>query len=548
MISVSLLDRMNASRPIIASLFLAALLSALLTLAGCVAPNETPTAAADLLPGSADVITGVATVEEIEINLLESFPVQVQVLVRGVLPDSCTTIGETNIERTDNTFHVTVTTVRPAVAECEDVELAFEQTIALDAKGLPAGTYDVDVNSLKSSFELSVDNAALPEPSTPAPTADQEDATSEPQPEISGAASAARNVMAKTLKVKAEDIEIVSEEQVDWPDACLGLAKPEESCLQQITPGYKVTLRHENTTHVYRTDESGEVVREESVETVEPTTPTETESPATEKTCTDRIAFVRDITVPDGTKAPPNKEFTKTWRLRNAGTCTWDTSYDVVFVEGDQMGGPDETPLLIEVPPGKTLDVSVRLTSPSKKGTYKGFWGIRNGQGEVFGLGKQGKNPFWLQIRVTKNAPAAKKPTGGSISGFTWHDLCASDSTGDARCVSSAGGAVANGVYDEGEPRIGGLEVKLGKGTCPATGLAAVIADAQGNYSFEKLATGVYCVSIDAESDYNKHILLPGAWTYPPGSNGQSTVKVVAGQTSQAISDVNFGWDYEFAP
>jgi hypothetical protein len=546
MFSNSLLGRIIASKTTATFLLSVVTLIALLTLAGCATPNETPTAAANAL-GDTDNITGVATVEEVEVNLLESFPVQVQVLVRGDLPDSCTTVGEANIERTDNTFHVTVTTVRPAVAECEDVELSFEQTISLDAEGLPAGKYDIDVNGMESSFELSVDNAALPEPSTPVPAADQEASASETQQEISGAAIAARDVTAKTLGVKAEDVEIVSEEQVDWPDACLGLAKPEESCLQRITPGYKVTLRHENTTYVYRTDEGGEVLRVETVETKEATTPSETESSTTEKPCTDRIAFVRDITVKDGTKAPPNKEFTKTWRLRNAGTCTWDTTYDVVFVGGDQMGGPDETPLLIEVPPGKNLDVSVRLTSPSKKGTYKGLWGIRDGAGEVFGMGKQAKQPFWLQIRVTKNAPKASASTGntGSISGFTWHDLCDSGNAGDARCVKAADGVIANGVYDESEPRIGGMEVTLGKGTCPATGFASVIADAQGQYSFQKLETGVYCVSINAESEYNKPILIPGAWTYPPGTNGERTVKVVAGQE---ISDVNFGWDYEFAP
>ena len=544
MFSNSFLGRITPSKSIATSLLLVVILSALLALAGCATPNETPTAAANA-SGSTDNITGLATVEEVEVILLESFPVQVQVIVSGVLPDSCTTIGETNIERTDNTFNVTVTTVRPAVAECEDVELTFEQTIPLDAEGLPAGKYDVDVNGVESSFELSVDNAALPEPATPAPDADS---ASETQQEVSGAAEATRGVVAKTLGVKTEDIEIVSEEQVDWPDACLGLAKPEESCLQQITPGYKVTLRHENTTYVYRTDEGGEVLRVETVETEEAATPSETEPTATEKSCTDRIAFVRDITVRDGTKAPPNKEFTKTWRLRNVGTCTWDTDYDVVFVEGEQMGGPDETPLLIEVPPGKNMDVSIQLTSPSKKGTYKGFWGIRNGEGEVFGIGKLGKQPFWLQIRVIRNAPEATETPGGSgsISGFTWHDLCASDGAGGAGCVTAAdGGTVANGAYDEGEPRIGGMEVTLGKGTCPAIGFASVIADALGQYSFEKLETGVYCVSIDAESDYNKHILTPGVWTYPPGANGERTAKVVAGQ---AISDVNFGWDYEFAP
>ena len=46
--------------------------------------------------------------------------------------------------------------------------------------------------------------------------------------------------------------------------------------------------------------------------------------------CTDRAQFVTDVTVPDGTKYDPGATFTKTWRLRNVGTCTWTTAYTMV--------------------------------------------------------------------------------------------------------------------------------------------------------------------------------------------------------------------------
>ena len=45
------------------------------------------------------------------------------------------------------------------------------------------------------------------------------------------------------------------------------------------------------------------------------------------QTCTDRAQFVADVTVPDGTRYDPGATFTKTWRLRNIGTCTWTTSW-----------------------------------------------------------------------------------------------------------------------------------------------------------------------------------------------------------------------------
>jgi len=45
----------------------------------------------------------------------------------------------------------------------------------------------------------------------------------------------------------------------------------------------------------------------------------------------DAASFVRDVTVPDGTKMEPGDDFTKTWRLLNAGTCSWTTAYRLVL-------------------------------------------------------------------------------------------------------------------------------------------------------------------------------------------------------------------------
>ena len=77
----------------------------------------------------------------------------------------------------------------------------------------------------------------------------------------------------------------------------------------------------------------------------EPTlVPTATPTPL-ETGCTDRIDFVADITVEDGADFEPGAHFTKTWRLRNAGSCAWTSSYDLVFSHGDAMGGPAATAL-----------------------------------------------------------------------------------------------------------------------------------------------------------------------------------------------------------
>jgi hypothetical protein len=51
-----------------------------------------------------------------------------------------------------------------------------------------------------------------------------------------------------------DDIEIISVEAVDWPDACLGCAKKGEACATVITPGYRLLLDVGGQTYEYHTD------------------------------------------------------------------------------------------------------------------------------------------------------------------------------------------------------------------------------------------------------------------------------------------------------
>ena len=88
--------------------------------------------------------------------------------------------------------------------------------------------------------------------------------------------------------------------------------------------------------------------------------------------CTDRAQFIADVTVPDGTRYDPGATFTKTWKLRNSGTCTWSTSYTMVFDSGTQMGTTASVAMPSSVPPGNSVDVSVPMTAPSAAGTRAG--------------------------------------------------------------------------------------------------------------------------------------------------------------------------------
>jgi hypothetical protein len=127
-----------------------------------------------------------------------------------------------------------------------------------------------------------------------------------------------------------------------------------------------------------------------------------TESPSStptevEKAC-DVATFITDVSVPDNTKFSPGENFTKTWRIKNVGTCTWSTDYEVVFVDGDQMDAPDAVSLAKNVAPDQTIDISLGMVAPSSPGTYKGNWKLRNADGDIFGLTTG--NPFYVQIKV----------------------------------------------------------------------------------------------------------------------------------------------------
>lgn len=113
-----------------------------------------------------------------------------------------------------------------------------------------------------------------------------------------------------------------------------------------------------------------------------------------------RAELVADISVSDGTRFGPSASFTKTWRLKNTGSCIWTKKYNLVFVDGSLMDGNPVIPLPGRVHPGEAVDLSVNLRAPKKDGNYRGYWMLRSDTGEYFGVGRDGKTAFWVDIRV----------------------------------------------------------------------------------------------------------------------------------------------------
>lgn len=107
-----------------------------------------------------------------------------------------------------------------------------------------------------------------------------------------------------------------------------------------------------------------------------------------------------DVTIPDDTKMQPGQVFTKVWRLRNIGNCTWTQAYRVELFSGEAMGAPDKVYLPKEVSPGESVDISVDMVAPKIAGKYQGNWKLRNPQDQWFGIGPNGNSAFWVRIVV----------------------------------------------------------------------------------------------------------------------------------------------------
>jgi len=133
---------------------------------------------------------------------------------------------------------------------------------------------------------------------------------------------------------------------------------------------------------------------------------TTTPSPAENPAPCEQAEFVSDVTVPDGSEFAPGQTFIKTWRLKNTGSCTWTTSYRVVFDSGNVLGAPPSFNLPVNVPPDGLVDISVNMKAPEQPREYESYWKLQNPQGVVFGLGSRGDKAFWVKIKVFEPTPS----------------------------------------------------------------------------------------------------------------------------------------------
>ena len=135
--------------------------------------------------------------------------------------------------------------------------------------------------------------------------------------------------------------------------------------------------------------------------------------------CIDMAKFVADVTIPDNTLIASNTAFTKTWRLKNTGSCAWDSTYMVSYISGatmTQQPGYYIVPTGQTVAPGQTVDISVGMTAPVENGNYTSSWGLTGRNEQLMPIsGSANGNSFYVMIKVGDGSTPPGTITKASI-------------------------------------------------------------------------------------------------------------------------------------
>jgi hypothetical protein len=153
--------------------------------------------------------------------------------------------------------------------------------------------------------------------------------------------------------------------------------------------------------------------------------------------------FIEDVTAPDNSRFLPNYRFTKTWRIQNIGGCTWNSRYTLFLVDGDRMGSTRSAPVPGIVPPNARVDISISMVAPVDPDRYRGFWMMRDPQGEEFGFGIHDTGPILYRIYVDEPDPRFAYDLAHAVCRAEWRS-----NTGLLPCSGTPGSANGYVYYD----------------------------------------------------------------------------------------------------
>ena len=253
------------------------------------------------------------------------------------------------------------------------------------------------------------------------------------------------------------------------------------------------------------------------------TTTTPTGTAVSSSTCTNLASFEYDKTIPDYSHMDPRDIFTKIWRVKNTGTCSWSSSYMAVYAGGDHLGVTDSV-ALSDTAPGASLDISMDMAAPASDGTYKVFYELKDPSGNAMTI--DSGNTIWTIITVGKvvvYSTAVPTATSG-----TPHPTVVAGGPTPAGCVTQANASFISQTLDL-------INAARASSGLPALTANSQLAAAAQGHSVDMACTGSLShtgsdnsnpASRIAAAGYNASITRENIYAQPPqyGGNPQAAV------------------------
>lgn len=127
--------------------------------------------------------------------------------------------------------------------------------------------------------------------------------------------------------------------------------------------------------------------------TATPLQPTVSSTESQPANCTNVLSYEKDLTLPDGTFVDAGSKLDKQWQVLNSGTCTWDSSYTLQKIDGDDLGATSPQ-TLAPARGGAEVTLSIQFTAPTTPGNYSSVWKAYTPDGQPFG------DPITIVINV----------------------------------------------------------------------------------------------------------------------------------------------------
>ena len=101
---------------------------------------------------------------------------------------------------------------------------------------------------------------------------------------------------------------------------------------------------------------------------------------------------------PDYTELNQSTKFTKIWRIKNIGSCTWNAAFEIMFVDGELMADYYRQSFTeVDVAPGEYAEIAIDMAVPYEAGIYRSDWKLVAADGTVFGI-YPGDGTLWVII------------------------------------------------------------------------------------------------------------------------------------------------------